>query len=46
MREPKSLSDLESLVTARFEVEPETARRDITALLKDLSDRKLIEVVE
>jgi len=44
LREPKTLDQLESLVTAQFNVQSETARADLTKLLSDLQARKLIEV--
>lgn len=44
LHEPKTVAQLESMITEQFAVESDTARRDVTRLLEDLQARKLIEV--
>ena len=43
LQEPRTLDQLESLLTAEFNVERDRARQDLTQLLRDLQTRKLIE---
>jgi len=44
LQEPRTLDQLESLMTATFEVDSDRARQDLTKLLQDLETRRLIEV--
>lgn len=44
LHEPKTLDQLESMITEHFDVESGTARRDVGLLIEDLYARKLIEV--
>jgi hypothetical protein len=41
---PVTLAGLVAAVTSRFEVDPDTCRRDISALLDDLIARRLVSI--
>ena len=43
LREPRSAAALRDAVTAEFEVDAETAWRDLCALLDELAARRLVE---
>ena len=43
LREPRSVAALRDAVTARFDVDAETAERDLLALLEELAERGLVE---
>jgi hypothetical protein len=43
LREPTSAAELRDAVTAAFDVDAETAWRDLCALLGELSARRLVE---
>lgn len=44
LREPRSVAELVGAVTAAFDVDAETAERDLLALLRELAERGLVEV--
>ena len=46
LREPTSVAALRDAVTAAFEVDRETAERDLLALLRELAGRRLVETVD
>lgn len=46
LQEPRSLDELEALLTAEFEVDSERARADLAEFLASLEQRKLIEAAE
>jgi hypothetical protein len=43
LREPRSLAELRDAITAEYDVDAETAWRDLLELLGDLSARRLVE---
>jgi hypothetical protein len=43
LREPRSVAELVGVVTAAFDVDAETAERDLLALLRELAERRLVE---
>jgi len=43
LREPRSVAELRDAVTAAFDVDRETAERDLLALLRELAGRGLVE---
>jgi hypothetical protein len=43
LRQPTSVAQLRDAVTAAFDVDAETAERDLLALLRELVDRRLVE---
>ena len=43
LREPRTLDELCDAVTAEYQVDAETARRDLLELLGELSARRLVE---
>jgi hypothetical protein len=43
LREPRSVAELRDAVTAEFDVDAETAERDLLALLEELAGRGLVE---
>ena len=43
LREPRSLADLRDAITAEYDVDADTAWRDLLELLGDLSARRLVE---
>jgi hypothetical protein len=45
LREPRSAAALRDAVTAEFEVDAETAERDLAALLAELREHRLVEIV-
>ena len=45
LREPRTVDELAGAVAAEFEVDAETAARDLEALLADLAARRLVDVV-
>ena len=46
LREPRSAAALRNAVTAEFDVDAETAERDLLALLGEMAERGLVEEVE
>ena len=44
LRQPRTAGELRDAITAGFEVDAATAWRDLSALLGDLSARKLVEL--
>jgi len=44
LREPRSVAELRDEVVAEFDVDGETAERDLLALLGELAARRLVEV--
>jgi hypothetical protein len=44
LREPRTVAALADAVTARYEVDAETAACDLDALLADLAARRLVEI--
>ena len=44
LSEPRAVSDVASAIAAEYEVDAETAERDLLALLDELAGRKLVEV--
>jgi ornithine carbamoyltransferase len=46
LEEPRTVAELASAVSAEYEVDAETAERDLLALVADLAGRRLVEVVE
>lgn len=45
LAEPRTLAALRDAVVARYEVAPADAERDLAALLHELLERRLVEVV-
>jgi coenzyme PQQ synthesis protein D (PqqD) len=45
LREPRTVAALRDAVVAEFEVDAETAGRDLAELLRELVERRLVEVV-
>lgn len=45
LREPVRVGELRDAIAAAFEVDAETAERDLLALLGELAERRLVEVV-
>lgn len=45
LREPRTVGELAGAVAAEFEVDAETAARDLEVLLADLTARRLVDVV-
>ena len=43
LREPRSVAELRDAVTAAYDVDAETAERDLLDLLRDLAARGLVE---
>jgi len=43
LRHPTSVAELRDAVTAAFDVDAETAERDLLALLAELRERRLVE---
>lgn len=43
LREPRSVAELRDAVTAAYDVDAETAERDLLALLGELAERGLVE---
>ena len=46
LREPTSVAALRDAVTEAFDVDRETAERDLLALLRELAGRRLVETVD
>ena len=46
LREPRTLAELEALLTAEFQVDAARAAADLRKLLADFRTRKLIDVLE
>ena len=46
IQQPHSVEDLRRAITEEFEVDAETCQRDLLALLGQLADRKLIEILD
>jgi hypothetical protein len=44
LSEPRAVSDVAAAITAEYEVDEDTARRDLLALLDELAGRGLVEV--
>lgn len=44
IQEPKSVAEIQNLLLAEYDVNRETCRRDLLALLRDMAAQKLIEV--
>jgi len=44
LSEPRAVSEVASAIAAEYEVDGETAQRDLLALLNELAGRKLVEV--
>ena len=44
--EPRTVAELRDAVAAEYDVDPETAERDILDLLEDMAGRRLVEVVD
>lgn len=42
--EPRAVSEVAAAIAAEYEVDPETAERDLLALLEELAGRKLVAV--
>ena len=45
LEEPRTVAWLASTVSAEYQVDAETAQRDLLALVTDLAGRRLVEVV-
>ncbi len=45
IQEPKSLSEVLDAVLQEYDVEPERCQRDLLALLQDLAEKDLVEVL-
>jgi len=43
LREPCTVAELRDAVTAAFDVDAETAERDLLVLLRELAERRLVE---
>jgi hypothetical protein len=44
LREPRTAAELRDTVAAEYEVDPQTAWRDLADLLADLAARRLVEI--
>lgn len=44
LRQPRTAGELRDAVTAGYDVDAETAWRDLSALLADLSERRLVRI--
>ena len=44
VQEPRSVRELRAAILEEFEVDPEVCDRDLRALLRELEDRKLVEI--
>jgi len=44
LSEPRAVSDVAAAIAAEYEVEADTAERDLLALLDELAGRRLVEV--
>jgi hypothetical protein len=46
LQEPRAVAEIRDLIVEEYEVDPERCERDLDALLRDLAERRLIEVSE
>lgn len=46
LQAPRKVAEIEDAVLARYEIDPETCRKDIYNLLKQLADAKLLEITD
>lgn len=44
LREPRTAAELRDAVTAEYDVDPDTAWRDLAGLLAELAARRLVEI--
>lgn len=45
LREPRGVAELRDAVTAAYDVDPTTAEEDLLGLLRELAERRLVDVV-
>ena len=46
LREPRGVAELRDAVTAAYDVDPTTAEEDLLGLLRELAERRLVDVVD